>query len=1032
MTLQVDLSGARKTLFARHALREAMQRYPAAVPSPTELEHLERWRSSLHDPARRAALTEPQHAQPFLLDIFGVLLSYRTVAVAGEYHMEFEGTSASDSRRADAVLGFLGRPEGAHVRAVLEVKRPGTDLDARSGRTDRLSAVDQAFLYASNFGDVSWVIVTNFDEIRLYSNKRGKVVHEAFRLQELVGERLQTFLFLLRRSNLIGDGREVPPTERLAEAVWQAQAEITKKFYAEYQDARVELFEELRRQNASEAPLALLAATQTLLDRLLFVMFCSDRHLLPRNAIAQIVDYSRPDRFTWTSSALWSALLSLFRAVDQGHPASDIPEYNGGLFREALLDRLRLDEEQRSAGFVLRRILRWDRYDFESQLDVEILGHIFENSISDLEHLQREIAVDPHATRLRWRNQQGIFYTPEWVTTYIIRHTVEQYLDDHPEVGPEFKVLDPACGSGAFLTQLVPAFLPRLRQLAPDEVSRAEASSSSTVSQMGIFEDPGLLGGTALYTALRRSIYGVDKSHESVEITKLSFWLKTAIRGRALPSLDANIQAGNSLVRDRTAAEDAFDWPERLPALVAGGAHVVVGNPPWGADTSSYAAGLAGFRLARGQYDSAFLFVELAFSLLTEGGYLGFIVPDSILRGAEHREVRRLLAEENTLVEVIKAGEGVFPGVFRGSAIVIARKGTPPDGHRFRGLIVRKEDRRQINDVTSSGDLDALMAERSNGIPVSRVQRNPGLEIDLFVGDEDEALISKIEDRRLDIWTVLSRERGIELNRDGWVVQCPRCFTWNTPPLKRQGEFTAKTCSNPSCGTRFRLEEAFSQRRIISEVSGEPRDGHASYVDGSDLNRYRIDRVRAVDLSCEGIDYKDPETYSSPKLLLRKTGVGITATIDLDRDAYVPQSVYIYRLLCERAGDSSRYRLEYILGLLNSRVMLYHYFKKTANIEWQSFPYWALTDLAKLPFRAIDWDNLAEVRLHDGIADAVAELLRRGATGDPTEDLHIERIVMDLYGINAEDAKRIWGTLRSVQELKAIREVLPPTGVLPM
>ena len=129
--------------------------------------------------------------------------------------------------------------------------------------------------------------------------------------------------------------------------------------------------------------------------------------------------------------------------------------------------------------------------------------------------------------------------------------------------------------------------------------------------------------------------------------------------------------------------------------------------------------------MAEGTYDLAFIFMELALSLLKNGGYLGFIVPDSILMNQETEKVRRLLSQTNTLHEVIKLGEGVFPGVFRGCAILIVQKGEPPPEHRFAGLIVTKSDRYEITDVTQNVNLDVLMTERGNTISQQRILSTP-------------------------------------------------------------------------------------------------------------------------------------------------------------------------------------------------------------------------------------------------------------------------------------------------------------------
>jgi len=82
---------------------------------------------------------------------------------------------------------------------------------------------------------------------------------------------------------------------------------------------------------------------------------------------------------------------------------------------------------------------------------------------------------------------------------------------------------------------------------------------------------------------LTNNIYGVDLNEESVEITKLSLWLKSAQKGKKLNNLDGNIKCGNSLIDDVfVAKEKAFDWNVEFKEIMKGGGFdVIVGNPPY-------------------------------------------------------------------------------------------------------------------------------------------------------------------------------------------------------------------------------------------------------------------------------------------------------------------------------------------------------------------------------------------------------------------------------------------------------------------
>jgi type I restriction-modification system DNA methylase subunit len=82
---------------------------------------------------------------------------------------------------------------------------------------------------------------------------------------------------------------------------------------------------------------------------------------------------------------------------------------------------------------------------------------------------------------------------------------------------------------------------------------------------------------------LENNLFGVDLNEESVEIAKLSLWLRTARPNRKLNDLNDNIKCGNSLIDDpEVAGEKAFNWQKEFPQVFEkGGFDVVIGNPPY-------------------------------------------------------------------------------------------------------------------------------------------------------------------------------------------------------------------------------------------------------------------------------------------------------------------------------------------------------------------------------------------------------------------------------------------------------------------
>src|SRR5690606_30972783 len=129
----------------------------------------------------------------------------------------------------------------------------------------------------------------------------------------------------------------------------------------------------------------------------------------------------------------------------------------------------------------------------------------------------------------------------------------------------------------------------------------------------------------------------VDLNEESVEIAKLSLWLRTAEPNRKLNSLNDNIKCGNSLIDDPAiAGEKAFNWEQQFPQVFAkGGFDVVIGNPPYvkleQIQESSKALEKMNFKTFEKRGDLYVLFVEKGFNLLKNDGIISYIMPNKWL-----------------------------------------------------------------------------------------------------------------------------------------------------------------------------------------------------------------------------------------------------------------------------------------------------------------------------------------------------------------------------------------------------------------
>ena len=177
--------------------------------------------------------------------------------------------------------------------------------------------------------------------------------------------------------------------------------------------------------NRNVEKIVILNKTQKLLDRLLFILFSEDRGLLPANSISEIINH-----WEFGGDSLYGTFLTYFEIINKGRPKrgdkKGIYAYNGGLFSEdVVLNTLNISDD-----VLLSNAKKLTKYDFESDVSVDILGHIFEHSLSEIEELQNQIdGVETDKSKSK-RKKDGIYYTPKYITKYIVDNTLGKLCDE--------------------------------------------------------------------------------------------------------------------------------------------------------------------------------------------------------------------------------------------------------------------------------------------------------------------------------------------------------------------------------------------------------------------------------------------------------------------------------------------------------------------------------------------------------------------------------------------------------------------------
>jgi hypothetical protein len=690
-------------------------------PKPTPPEHkkiLHDWAEVITSGALRTQ-KETEVRGPFIQRVFIDILGYRPIGSGGQdWTINDEKRTGAGS--ADTALGFFEVGKKS-VIAPVELKGANTsDLDAiMPGR--HKSPVMQAWEYAMDTPGCEFLLVSNMVEIRLYAVGHTRQVCECFNMVELADSDAAYWRF---RHLLGADHFLTGETRKLLKESGLAEKEITRKLYTDYKGWRIKLLIASMQSTGRTAD-TLIEPVQKLLDRVLFVAFAEDRGLLPPKTLSAATTHRDP----YNPRPIWDNFLGLFRAIDKGNPQLGIPAYNGGLFAlDPVLDNLPISDDSCAMFGQL------GEYDFADDVSVTVLGHIFEQSVSDLEKLkelagqngfslsalEKQEAASTHSI-IGKRKTDGVVYTPDPVTRFIVDQTLSSYLaDQQAELRKEYskeqggedawrkptkeetanytgkkkqaklknterlveflfwtewrnrlcniRVVDPACGSGAFL---VAAF-----DVLDGEYRRANEQIQAITGNPDLFDINREI--------LNANLYGVDLNPESIEITKLSLWLKTAQYGKPLESLEANLRIGNSLIADATFADRPFNWQAEFPQVFAeGGFDVVLGNPPYVRmeHLKSIKPYLnKHFKVASGRADLYFYFYELGVSLLKTGGRLGYISSSTFFKSGSGKPLRRHLLDNCQIKTVVDFGDiKVFDGVTTDPAVVILDRESRPD-----------------------------------------------------------------------------------------------------------------------------------------------------------------------------------------------------------------------------------------------------------------------------------------------------------------------------------------------------------------
>ncbi|HIP61984.1 MAG TPA: hypothetical protein EYG98_05450, partial [Sulfurovum sp.] len=559
----------------------------------------------------------------------------------------------TDMKKADGVV----YDKDNNPIAIVELKSSDKKISNRD-------IIAQAFRYKNEKPTCKYVIVSNFKKLDIYSDS-SDVCH-SIDMTTSSQSSYEELYALLSQSSLESD--EIARLKKNS----KTQEEITKEIYKEYSAFRLKLLNNLIENNEVLSREEVFECANKLLDRYMFILFAEDRGLIPANSIDAIISQYQKSLDWGEDTPLYEYYKKYFQFIDVGNTKVNIPKYNGNLFKaDAQLECLIIDDH-----IIKDDLSNLSAYDFSDDVDVEVLGHIFEQSLNDLEKIKESLFTEHKIVNTR--KKDGVFYTPKFVTGYIINNTVAKLCEDKKEELKLFKelketkknnenrrdalqvyitylnslkIVDPACGSGAFLTACF-RYLLSEHKWTQKELAKADA---------GLFDNHDIDK-----QIIENNLYGVDINSASVGIAKLSLWLQTAKRDRPLSGLIGNIKCANSLTADW---DELFDFKF----------DVVIGNPPYVRQESikELKPELKEiYSVYTGTADLFVYFYELAQNILKTDGLNGFICSNKFFRAKYGQNLREMILAKTTIKSIVDFNAvKVFEDATVDSTITIIEKG---------------------------------------------------------------------------------------------------------------------------------------------------------------------------------------------------------------------------------------------------------------------------------------------------------------------------------------------------------------------
>jgi type I restriction-modification system DNA methylase subunit len=519
-------------------------------------------------------------------------------------------------------------------------------------------------------------ILTNFWQISIYDctvqPKEGDLPHigliRSFTYDEFE-ENIDEIYLLLSKQTVSSGKYDAKFGDLIANA--RGEQSFDGYFLSQIESWRLAIARDLYQNNSELTIPQINYLVQLFLNRIVFLRICEDRNLEEYETLKSI----------GISEAV-EKLLTLFRKADA--------KYDSGLFdllSDTLTPSVVLSDEV-LVNIVNDLYYPRSAYSF-SVVSPSILGSIYEKFISRAVTLQEgEISI---IDKPEIRESSGIYATPSQIVRTIVDTSFDLYEGDIFGA----KIIDPAVGSGIFLTQAYE----KLLTLHLEKSIEDGDMTRLRVNDAGDY----YLNLATKKDILLSQLFGVDLDPQAAEVAKFSLHLKlledtpngeinTYLEAgiRALPRLEDNIKVGNSLIDSETyfkfesisnldiaelSRVAPFDWSNQYPGVFQnGGFNLVLTNPPYTRiqsiihyslkEAQFFQSSSSPYLSSRNNnFDKYQLFIERGYSILANDGILGYIVPHKFMTSQAGHSLRQLISDSRALKKLVHFGSvQLFPG----------------------------------------------------------------------------------------------------------------------------------------------------------------------------------------------------------------------------------------------------------------------------------------------------------------------------------------------------------------------------------